>query len=161
MRLGALALAGALLSCSGEQPPANRQADDGAFTVTLESEDAIDGRRPLLNLFCGVRRKSFWLELVRAPDAAPGLTYGSFKVDDGAPVRLPLTWLGGDKWRVAVDAEGEARLVRAMVAGRNIYFAGPEGTTDRVYRWDLERLGSQLGEVRERCSREAQSHRSS
>jgi hypothetical protein len=161
VRLGALALAGALLSCSGEQPQANRRADDGAFTVSLQSEDAIDGRRPLLSLFCGIRRKSFWLELVRAPDAIPGPSFGSFKVDDGAPVRLPLTWLGGDKWRVAVDAEGESRLVRAMVAGRNVYFAGPEGTTDRVYRWDLERLGGDLAEVRERCSRQSQSNRSS
>ena len=153
MRLGALALAGALLSCSGEQPQANGQADDGAFTVSLHSEDSIDRRRPRLNLFCGVRRTWFWLELVRAPIAEPGPSFGSFKVDDGAAVRLPLTWLGGDKWRVAVDSEGEARLVRAMVAGRNIYFSGPEGTTDRVYRWDLERLGAQREDGRQGCRR--------
>jgi len=161
-KLGALALAGALASCSGEQPQANRQSDVGAFTVSIQSEDAIDGRRPLLNLFCGERRKSFWLELVTEPEVEPGPSFGAFKVDDGAPVRLPLTWLGGDKWRVAVDAEGEARLVRAMVAGRNIYFTGPEGTTDRVYRWDLEqRLGGQLEAVRQGCMRQAQPPRSS
>lgn len=161
MRLGALALVGALLSCSGGEPQANRESEEGAFTVSLQSEDSIDGRRWLLSLFCGVRRKSLWLELVRAPDATPGPSFGSFKVDDGAPVRLPLAWLGGDKWRVGVDAEGEARLVRAMVAGRNVYFTGPEGTTDRVYRWDLERLGEGLGEVRQRCSRQPQTPRSS
>ncbi|WP_166042248.1 hypothetical protein [Sphingosinicella sp. YJ22] len=159
MRLGALALAGALLSCSGEQPQANRQAEDGALTVSLQSEDSIDGRRPLLGLFCGARRKSFWLELVRPPAVEPGRSFGSFKVDDGAPVRLPLTWLGDGKWRVAVDAEGEARLVRATVAGRNIYFSGPEGTTDRVYRWDLARLGDQREQVRQGCSRQAQPSR--
>lgn len=153
MRLAALALAGALLSCSGEQLQANGQGDDDAFTVTLQSEDSIDGRRPLLNLFCGARRSWFWLELVHAPSGEPGPSFGSFKVDDGAPVRLPLTWLGGDKWRLAVDEEGEGRLVRAMVAGRNIYFTGPEGTTDRVYRWDLARVGDRIGEVREACSR--------
>ncbi len=153
MRLRALALAGALASCSGEEPQANRQAGDAAVTVSLQSEDSIDGRRPLLGLFCGVRRTSLWLELVSAPAADPGSSFGSFKVDDGVAVRLPLTWLGGDKWRLAVDADGHARLVRAMVAGRNVYFAGPEGMTERVYRWDLTRLGDQLGEVREACSR--------
>jgi len=161
MRLGALALAGALLSCSGDQPNAAEPADDGAFTVTLQSEDSIDGRRPLLNLFCGIRRSWFWLELVRAPAGEPGPSFGSLKIDDGAPVRLPLAWLGGDKWRLDVDAEVEARLVRAMVAGRNVYFTGPEGTTDRVYRWDLARLGERIGAVRATCSRQSQSARSS
>ena len=154
MRLGAaaLTLAGALASCSGEQPQTNRQADGDGFLVALQSEDAIDGRRPVLTLSCGSHRASFWLELVRVPDAAPGPSYGLFKVDDGAPVRLPLTWLGGDKWALNVEADAEARLVGAMVAGRNIYFTGPEGTTDRVYRWDLARLGAQLEEVRQGCS---------
>lgn len=152
MRLGALALAGALLSCSGEQPQANRQSDDGGFFVALQSEDSIDGRRPVLTLSCGPRRASFWLELIRVPEAPPGPSFGAFKVDDGRPVRMPLTWLGGDKWAVAVDSDREAQLTRMMVAGRNIYFTGPEGTTDRVYRWDLQRLGEQLAEVREGCT---------
>lgn len=159
--VGALALAGALASCSGEQPQAERQASDGGFLVALQSEDAIDGRRPILTLSCGPRRASFWLELVRVPDAPSDTAFGIFKIDDGTPIRLPLTWLGADKWALGVDADQEARLVTSMVSGRNIYFTGPEGTTERVYRWDLARLESQLAEVREGCSLQTQSPRSS
>jgi len=52
---------------------------------------------------------------------------------------------------LAVGREGRAALVRAMLGGRNVYFSGPEGTTDRAYRWDMGRVGAGLEEFRRAC----------
>ncbi|HEY0114925.1 MAG TPA: hypothetical protein VGB54_04315 [Allosphingosinicella sp.] len=124
------------------------------FHVALQSEDAVGGGRPLLTLSCGSGSPSFWLALVREPQAPPPQrgVFGTFKIDDGAPVRVELAWLSGDRWAPRLDHEQEAALVRAMLGGSNVYFSGPEGTTDRGYRWDMTRLGGQVETLRAGCS---------
>jgi hypothetical protein len=77
--------------------------------------------------------------------------FGSFKVDDAPAQRVELTWLQGDRWAPRLDFAAEAALVRALVSGRNVYFSGPEGTTDRAYRWDMGRVGPQLQDFRRAC----------
>ena len=81
---------------------------------------------------------------------ATGAT-GIVKVDDGAASRLGLVWLGEDRWAPDLDAAAESAIVRTMLAGRSIYFSGPEQVTERVYRWDLTRIGAGIADLRARC----------
>jgi hypothetical protein len=145
-------LAAALAGCGGPVAPPEEEIP-AAPSTAIESEDVIAGARPVLHLRCADRSGSFWLALIRTPDPTPGArgTFGAVKVDDGAPVRIELAWLGADRWAPRLDHQAEARLVAAMLQGRNVYFAGPEGMTYRAYRWDLARLGSHLDTLRAAC----------
>ncbi len=148
MRLAALALL-ALAGCNGAAK--NEAGPEGQASVVVQSEDGIDGRRPELTLICGSGGGSFSLALVRPFEGdSAGLT-GIVKVDDGAASRIGLVWLGEDRWAPDLSAEAETEITRQMLAGRSIYFSGPEQVTERVYRWDLTRIGAGLAELRERC----------
>ena len=137
-----------IAGCRGEAP---QEPEGSSASVIIQSEDVVDGRRPELTLTCADGFGSFWLALGRTLEPGPAGAHGTIKVDDGAPLRLALTWLGEDRWAPRVGHDVETALVRAMVAGRNVYFSGPEGTTDRAYRWDLSRVGAGLEELRRRC----------
>lgn len=150
MRLAGAALLLALAGCGDDAAKNEATPLDGA-SVVLQSEDAVAGRRPELTLICGARGHSFSLALVRPAEANPGNATGLIKIDDAAPVRIGLVWLGADRWAPALEAEAETALVRAMLAGDRLYFTGPEGTTDRAYRWELARLGAGLADMRARC----------
>lgn len=150
MRIVAAAALLALAACGGETP-AEEPQPDGPASVVLQSEDAIDGRRPELILICGNGGGSFSLGLVRPFAGDPAGATGVVKVDDGAASRVGLVWLGDDRWAPAIDADAESMLVRSMLAGRSVYFSGPEQVTERVYRWDLSRIGDGIGELRLRC----------
>lgn len=148
MRLTALALL-ALAGCGGAAT--NEAWPEGQASVVVQSEDGIDGRRPELTLICGSGGGSFSLALVRpfAGNAA-GLT-GLVKVDDGAASRIGLVWLGEDRWAPDLGVEAETAITRQMLTGRSVYFSGPEQVTERVYRWDLTRIGTGLSVLRHRC----------
>lgn len=146
-----LAAAAVLLLAGCGTTPANEAQPEGSASVVIQSEDAIDGRRPELTLICGANGNSFSLALVRPFEGdATGAT-GIVKVDDGVASRLGLVWLGEDRWAPDLDAAAESAIVRTMLAGRSIYFSGPEQVTERVYRWDLTRIGSGIADVRTRC----------
>ena len=144
-----------LLASCGSGGPTNQSNEQSVgFFVTWESEDAVGAARPSLTLSCNGPARSLWLDLVRAPDQAPlpRGTFGAFKVDDGSPVRVELIWLGDSKWAPRLSDVNKAILVRAIAVGRNVYFTGPEGTTERAYRWDLERIGPRLADARRFCA---------
>ncbi len=148
MRLAALALL-ALAGCGGAVK--NEARPEGQASVIVQSEDAIDGRRPELILICGPGGGSFSLALVRPFEGdAAGLT-GLIKVDDGAATRIGLLWLGADRWAPDLEADAETAITRRMLAGRSVYFSGPERDSERVYRWDLTRIGDGIAELRARC----------
>lgn len=153
MRPGRALLAALLLSSCGDSPADDEGRDPGSMRITLESEDAIDGRRPLLGINCGETHASIWLGLVRTPDsAAPGRSHAIIKLADQEPRRIPIRWLGEDRWVPDLPPDERTALARAVAAARSVYFLGPEGTTERPYRWDLDRLGSQLDALRRRCA---------
>jgi hypothetical protein len=143
-----------LCSCQAEQSANSTQLKASGFHVALQSEDVSLGNRPILTLSCGDAARSLWLELPPRSSANIGAqpVRGSFKVDDGPPLRVALVPLGADRWAPRLEAADEARLVSAIAAARSVYFAGPEGETDRVYRWDLKRLGEQSDLVRRGCA---------
>jgi hypothetical protein len=152
LRIGTAALL--LLAACGREATSNQAAEvTGGLSVAMQSEDAVDGRRPVLTLSCGPSGGSFSLELVRTPDPPPPPrgTFGLIKVDDAPPARMEIAWLGADRWAPRLDHEEETALVRTMVAGRNVYFSGPEGTTDRAYRWDMGRLSANKEDLRRAC----------
>jgi hypothetical protein len=153
LRAGAAALLLLLLPSCGREATNEAEEDKGRLSVAMQSEDAVDGRRPVLTLSCGPGGSSFSLELIRTPDTPPPPrgTFGLIKVDDAPPVRMELAWLGADRWAPRLDHEEEAALVRTMVGGRNVYFSGPEGTTDRAYRWDMGRLGPRVEDLGRAC----------
>ena len=151
-----LASAGLLLlaSCGSGGPGKEASEQVAGFYVTWESEDAVGAERPRLTLACNGPARSLWLDLIREPDQPPSPrgTLGAFKVDDGRPVRVELIWLGGSRWAPRLSDADKAILVRAIASGRSVYFSGPEGTTERAYRWDLERLGPRLADARTLCA---------
>lgn len=145
---GCLVLLGA---CGGSEAGDNH-AEEAGFTVTLGSEDVEAGARPRLTIACGEVGRSLMLHLVRRP--APthgGGAAGLFKVDNGAAQRVDLAWVQDDIWSPRMADAAKAALIRRMVAGRSVYFTGPLGTTEHVYRWDMERLGENLGRLRAAC----------
>ena len=149
------ATAGLLLLASCGSGGSINQANDQTvgFFVTWESEDAVGAARPSLTLACNGPARSLWLDLVREPIRPPARgTFGAFKVDDGRPVKVELIWLGGSRWAPRLSDADKAILVRAIASGSSVYFTGPEGTTERAYRWDLERLGPRLPDARRFCA---------
>lgn len=148
MRSGGLVL---LLSACSAAPALNDEQPVSRF-VTLQSEDAVGGVRPELSLSCGAGDPFLMLTLVRAPESpqVPAEAFASFKIDDAAPERLKMVSVGGDRWTMADDAV-EASLIRRLLAGRSLYVLGPEGTTERAYRWDSARLGPHLETLRRAC----------
>lgn len=146
-----LAAAAALLLPACGQAPNEAAAPDGSASVVLQSEDTVAGRRPELTLICANGTGSFSLALVRPFAGDPAGLTGLVKVDDGATWRVGLLWLGNDVWAPALEAEDESRLARFMLTGRTIYLSGPEQLTERVYRWDLNRVRTGLEELRARC----------
>jgi len=153
LRRTALPLLLLLAGCGGSATNSVEEAAAPARSLTMESEDVVEGRRPVLTLICAPEGGSLSLALVRTPEAPPPArgVFGSFKVDDAAPQRVELTWLRGDRWAPRLDFAAEAALVRGIVAGRNVYFSGPEGTTDRAYRWNMGRVGPAIEEFRRAC----------
>lgn len=138
-----------LASCSAA-PESPADASPGQF-ATLQSEDAVGGVRPELSLSCGSGEPFLLLALVRRPALPPGPVFGTFKIDDGAPIRVQLRSMGEDRWAIADDGV-EGGLIRDILDGRDTYFLGPEGTTDQPLRWDLQRLGDGRRTLRARCT---------
>jgi hypothetical protein len=143
--------AAALLLAACSAPASNAAAPKGSASVVIQSEDAVAGRRPELTLICTNGTGSVSLALVRPFAGDPAGLTGLVKVDDGAAQRIGLVWLGQDLWAPTLEADAETALVRAMLAGRHVYFSGPEQLTELVYRWDLSRIGERLSELRPRC----------
>lgn len=130
----------------------------GGITATALSETVVDGSRPEVSFACEGGRATFlFLDLQRAPQTPPPLrgVYGSFRIDDGTPQRVELSWAGtGGQWSLRSDDDHsvEARLVPAILAGQRLVFEGPAGfTSGEPVEWAMSGFGERMAAVREAC----------
>ena len=147
VRAALLALAAA--GCARAAEPVTTTAG-GGLAMALSSEDAFPEGRPVLHLECGAGPPAFALGMAGSEGA--GVIEGSLKVDDGVPVRMRLVRGDSADWAPRLSEDRRAALARAIAGGRNIYFAVPNGVADRIYRWNMTRLGGDAVRLRAACA---------
>jgi hypothetical protein len=128
-------------------------------TASAYANGAVDRQFPKLSITCGAGNPSVFVDLVRAPATPPPLqgVFGTFQVDGRPSQRFELSWTGeGGKWMLrsggGSSRADDARLVAAMLAGREVTFTGPSTfAPSEPVTWDLSGFGEQLDAVRTLC----------